>query len=466
MACAGPRLVHNRVDALWLAYRCELTDDARRTLQRTVDTNARHGRSAVTVGGLTWECKGGSESHWNLRREEHLRAMIDLNAPGATFVEAERNGEIVALAEPGWTVAIIFYASHLAEVGLEAAMREGDAVARAFGRVHERRLRRLDLAADIERWELADCDRRCLVRRSRVRTRIDPPHRTVGREVHEVAAPGVTLDLAVAATAHEARQLTGLTMGRGDVVARIYDKREELRAMSPHKKDAEEARWQAAGWAGDTNVTRVEFQLRGEVLRELGCRSLDSVHDPETGELTTLPAMLPRIWTTCLRWVRLVKRQKTKTGKPVPITRCPEDDRWIALRAASWGYSAPIKRKRERGGASSAQALGSMLSVAGARGKLTGKLSENVNTWKVGGVDRLQRALSMIASWSVDLVAVDMIDRFGSPEEAGLHLAVLWNAARARFARIYEEKEMPPWDPVSNRESTGVTLSQVLNSTD
>lgn len=449
---AAVRIVHNRVDAFVVAYRVQLSEESRVALVRAAEVARAHGRSAVRVASREWELKLGTASAvYNLRRDQHVRMRIDLNAAGAALVpKVNALGESFVDHEPGWTVEIICYAAHLAAVGLVAAQKETESIALELGRVIDGRLRRIDLAADVAGWQLRAKDRRAFVRRSRVRTSIfaHAPHG------HNLRAAVTAPEHRASATAYETRQITGFSVGRGDVVARVYDKREELQLdASKHKAPAEEERWTAGGWDGKDKITRVEFQLRGEALKELGCRSLSTVHDPATGEIAELNDYLPRIWSTCLLWLRLVKREKTRTGRDKPLTRCPDDPRWEILRSASWGDAPPIRRKRERGGASSAQALGSVLSVAAARGKLTDKLPESAAAWSDANATKLRELLAIVASWGVDLIAADMIERWNGPVDACVHLAVLWNAARARFARIIEQEREAPWLK-SNRGNT------------
>lgn len=454
------QIVHNRVDGFTSAYRVRLTDEVRVNLRRKAELAKVHGRAAVGVIGHDWELKPGSVPHvFHLRRDQHVRIKIDLQATGATLVsKTDARGDVVAELEAGWTVEIIYYAAYLAQRTPEEIIWESDAIAQALGKVHEARLRRLDLAADVAGWRVADRDRNAMVKRSRVRTATYPKRLAAGqlREIERDAPAEVT--------AHYTRKVTGLVLGRGDFMSRIYDKREELnQECSAHKRAAEEFRWRAGGWDGEAPMARVEFQLRGPVLRELGMRTLDSIHDPTTGECTTLTNHLPRVWATCLRWVRLVRRTRTRTGRMMPLSRCPEDYRWSELRKASWGDAPPITRVRERGGASSAQALGSMLSVVAARGQLEGTLPEDKRAWGDASSEKLKTLLATVAGWSVDLLAADMIERWGGAEDACIHLAVLWNAARARFARSYE-REHVTWHKKSNQESTKVALSLVLDN--
>lgn len=456
----APRIVHNRVDALVLAFRVTILDDTRTLLRRHADVAAVHGRVAAHVADLDWELRAGSvPSVFNLRRDQHVRVRIDLNAAGATLTPSvDSLGHAIVEAQAGWTVELVAYAAHLASVGEREVFREMFEIARKLGRVHECRMRRIDFAADVNGWALRDKDRRAFVRRSRVRTSIYSP----APDGYDLRAPATDKSVRASATAHETRQITGFTVGRGDVVARIYDKREELNLdASKHKAPAEEERWKKGGWDGESGITRVEFQIRGEALKELGARTilddagtLAGAHDESTGELMTLWDQIPRMWASMRLWLRLVERKKTRTGRAMPLTRCPDDPRWAVLESASWGKAPAIHRKRERGGASSAQALGSMLSVAAARGKLKGELCEDRKNYETGSVEKLRALLTVLGGWSTDLIASDLIDRWGSCEEACVHVAILWNAARARFARMLEKKEKIPWQIGSKLVST------------
>jgi hypothetical protein len=457
------QIVQNRVDAFVVAFRVAVDEETRVALVRAAEVARVHGRSAVRIASLEWELKLGSAATiYNLRRDQHVRMRIDLNAAGGALVPTINGlGESVVEHEPGWTIEIVAYAAHLAQVGLVETKNETEKIARSMGKVFDARLRRIDLAADVAGWQLQARDRRAFVRRSRVRTSIYA-HAPQGHDLRSVVPPA---ELRASATAYETRQITGFSVGRGDVVARVYDKREELQLdASKHKAPAEEERWRAGGWDGEDKITRVEFQLRGEALKELGARSLDTVHDPATGEIVELQDYLPRIWSTCLQWLRLVQRKTTRTGKPLALTRCPDDPRWEILRSASWGYAAPIRRKRERGGASSAQALGSMLSVAAARGKLADALPESPKAWEKANATKLRELLAIVGSWGVDLIAADMIERWNGPADACVHVAVLWNAARARFARILERERDGPWLK-SNRGNTTGEPAQSLSTT-
>ena len=77
------------------------------------------------------------------------------------------------------------------------------------------------------------------------------------------------------------------------------------------------------------DVWRLEVQLRGDILRELSCRSVEAAF-----------ANLPALFDFALHEVEL-----RVPGKDTTITRWPADPRWVALRQVD-GIAAPVTRSR------------------------------------------------------------------------------------------------------------------------
>lgn len=104
--------------------------------------------------------------------------------------------------------------------------------------------------------------------------------------------------------------------GKGDIVLRVYDKSAEIMAS---RKEWWKFIWrQCGGCSADAPVYRVEAQIRGNVLRELGYHSVEHIIEE-----------LPEIFDYALRWASL--------RVPVADTnrsRWPEDPRWTKLRTA------------------------------------------------------------------------------------------------------------------------------------
>jgi len=80
--------------------------------------------------------------------------------------------------------------------------------------------------------------------------------------------------------------------GSGDLVGRVYDKVAEVKK---HQKEYVLDNLRAAGWDGETGVTRAEFQCRRGFLKQY---EVESVRD--------LIMMLPDIWRYCTHdWLRI-----------------------------------------------------------------------------------------------------------------------------------------------------------------
>ncbi|MEO0479268.1 MAG: hypothetical protein AAF196_07290 [Planctomycetota bacterium] len=90
-----------------------------------------------------------------------------------------------------------------------------------------------------------------------------------------------------------ARRFSGLTIGKGKVSARIYDKSLEIAERS-------QKTWMFDVWGIEDvdeseRVIRVEFQLRRETLKAQGFEDWDSLHHA-----------LPEVWAYCTKsWLRL-----------------------------------------------------------------------------------------------------------------------------------------------------------------
>jgi len=237
---------------------------------------------------------------------------------------------------PGFTVIVETRAVALATSSLAEAIAAARGLAGLFGRVYGARVRRIDLAADFEDWPLLESDAGCFVKPSRARD---------------------TAYLAAVEVFHDGQRLTGFMVGRGGLVARIYDKTVQLESMSSEKRMLEEALWRKGGWNSGP-VTRVEFQLQSRPLSELGLR------DPER-----LGDALDATWKYCTeRWLRLVV-----AGARSRLKRAPLDRRWQAAQAVVFHHPNSPASRRERlpGGIRAEQAVGVVLSALARDGRLS-----------------------------------------------------------------------------------------------
>jgi hypothetical protein len=180
---------------------------------------------------------------------------------------------------------------------------------------------------------------------------------------------------------------TGFAIGKSDIRLRVYDKTAELRLgrNEGNKRDEEHARWGAAGWDGRDDVVRVEYQLRGEVLKELDIR------EPER-----LLERLDPIWRYCAhKWCRLVDL-RTSTRRE----RCLDDKRWSMVKTVSFQdpHAAPAARIRSRSLARARLAAGTALNYAARAGILD--------------ASALSDTRAHVARWSDDRAAAFVRNQF------------------------------------------------------
>lgn len=429
-------------------------------------------------------------------------------APGACAHCDGKGAEEV----PGFTVEIIWYAAALADWRLQRCLDESAAIFSNLGEVLETRLRRVDLCADVEGWEFSIDDVGKLAKKPRARwTYDDDGVPTEGdrkvraererfgdrrllkkrRSAKERADDGAQI---YGTGVLDTRRITGISVGRGGaIMMRIYDKRTELeRPDKEQDREEEEKRWRdpnegEGAWDGVSAVTRVEFQIRGVALKELGLRDPHACVEPitrlepytsasgrkrtkvvVTGEriLTareadgrevqaTIVHRLDDIWHACLGWCRLVVPRDSRNGNAVASTRLDDDPRWALLRTIRFvdGEPRALRRYRQRGAASAAQSMGVMLSQDGREGKLR-ELSEDREVYAADPekTERMLRGrLRRGKLREVERIMAGLVLKRGSIEDAAVHFAVRNNAAMARFHRgvdslddVEHEERGPP----------------------
>lgn len=430
------------MDALVLAYRCELDPRLLGYLQGRRERAQKHGLSsfewppspALGAPHLSASLKWiANKERYLLTSEPHVRVLV---CPKVARVEGVTD-DGQKIEQPGWTLELVWYAQELARRELGDLLREGRELAELFGVVYEARLRRIDLCADVAGVSVRDYWRRRLDRRPRSRWSqhdMIPSH-----PADEVEGDGPVESYANAVA------VTGLRVGRGDVVSRWYDKPRELALeRNEDKREDEWRRWRERGWDGDEPVTRFEWQLRGAALVELGIRSVEHPYDPETGLVYPggLVGALDRVWKTCLRWSRLVVRQRAATGALKPVSRCPDAPLWKLLAGVIFHHeaNAPIRRRRLRGPCSAAQGLGCMLGLLGRRHLLAPHVPEPILEVDAAQRESLVReAFRAIALAWVDEAAKDACARWG--RDAMDHVRELAKAAVARS----DERPIVTW---------------------
>lgn len=442
---------------------------------------------------------------WRVTNHGFYRMQVLLNAPGGGALRdcpackglAYVNGATCLACdgkgsdeEPGWTLEIIWYAQHLAQWGLEKTLLESAALASNCGEVLETRLRRIDLCADVvgwdvdhgelldrlvkrphaewRKWNASDDEEKdeafadsAVVPRARARVRRDAQ-----KSDRELANQDADRAAIYGRGAMQKRRVTGLVVGRGPVMCRIYDKRAELE-RSAERRELEEDRWREKGWDGIEAVTRAEFQLRGVALTEFGIRDPDAVLIPvtrvdtyldangrkrrrvvvsghevlarEDGTEATVVDRLNDLWHACLNWVRIVVPDPKSPHKAK--CRLKDDPRWAILRELRFtdAEPRPIRRHRPRASASCAQALGVSLSQAAAEGRLH-SVTENREAYDEDERTKARLRARLVALKVAEAARIleALIEKHDGVVGACVHFAVRSNAARLHKHRGVE----------------------------
>lgn len=331
-SAGGLRVVGRRVDALTVGLVIEPGAALREWF---LSCSGSIGAVPVEMAGF-WipESLGGGDSRVFLRLRRISPTRI-------AFENADVWGELDERKRGGCLLEVSVRASYLAQVPLSSALAYVRRIGEAVGLVVEQRLRRLDLAADLAGWQVSESERSGWLKRPRSQLGAFTDLEASGRDVVHGGCAG--------------RPVTGFTVSAGGpVMCRIYDKRVELDVKSPHKRSLEESLWRAYGWDGESPVTRVEFQLRGEAL------STFELRDPALIEVSLDP-----LWQYLTRdWLRLVV-----PGTSSRLSRCEVDPRWALLQGTVFVHeSDPARRVYLRKGASAKHALGGLLSFSAASG--------------------------------------------------------------------------------------------------
>jgi hypothetical protein len=133
---------------------------------------------------------------------------------------------------------------------------------------------------------------------------------------------------------YERKQLTGYVFGEGSPIScRLYNKTVELKKS---KKTYLEPIWQKAGWNGTSEVWRLEYQYRRQVLRELQILNINNLINK-----------LSLLWAYSTEdWLKLTLPSTTDTTQ----SRWPLHPLWLKLITASWSgeTGAPLMRIRKQ----------------------------------------------------------------------------------------------------------------------
>jgi hypothetical protein len=448
-------VVGHRLDAATFAYRVAFPRALLDELVARSLVAKKHGRVAFRFGDVSGELRYSRVDRAWLVVGPRFRVRFVLHAPGA-------EGDT-----PGWTLEIVWSAAALAVMSPKRVRKASHRVARSCGTVYGARLRRIDLCADVAGWALEPNEVEQFVRRPQARL---DAHAFSDQDVIRLQDSG-ELDESVPAervVTHYKTAVTGFSFCPGaPMMARCYDKRAELKLKKGEIRASEEARWRERGWDGEAPVTRVEFQIRGEALRDFGLRDPDAptqdARDPRTGKLVRLSRypgfewVLDRVWRACLSWLRLTRAPATPGARQERASRRPTDDRWLALAQLGFNVDAAPgvhQRVRRRGGATIEQTFGCVLSTLGQAGELT--------EW-ADAVPEGMTAVESVVEGVRDLFlrAADVVTRgffrvWGTGNEAWEHVVVTNNAVWSReFDDGALDREDDPLDALA-RLSTDV----------
>lgn len=297
LACAAPSNTAHAtctplrygVDSLYLSFAGDLTDEGAIRLEEARENARSDDESLQTLAQLSildhlFEAgpTGGRLFRYSLADHAYRLRIKGQNAKRVPLATAQISSRF------------------LTAVGVEQAVSQLRAVLSAFGRLDgDVNVSRLDLFTDfVCPYSLDSWDDAAWVGRGRFLDR----HRVDG-------------------------DFTGWSIGRGKMLARIYDKTLEIKASG---KDYLPAIWHEAGWDGSAPVFRLEFQFRNEALRELGCSKYPGVLSHLGG-----------LWEyASTKWLRLCIPNTSDSTN----TRWPLHPLWEGLQHVTWDTPQPVTR--------------------------------------------------------------------------------------------------------------------------
>lgn len=422
------RIVHARVDAWVFAFRVELAGDLLEQLHVAAQVKAEHGACEVNWGTLSGALTYAGQGRWLIANARYS-VLVQPRAPGAKKLA---DGTF----EAGWTIEVKWFAQGSADLDPAMVYPITCDLAVGLGHVHEARLRRIDLAADVMGYDLRDEDAKRFVKRPRARLSeyaFAKEHDEDGNDASAALEKESLKDIGdEKIVRHWVSKITGFTVCPGGMLmARVYDKCAHLQLLKDATRDAEHARWTEGGWDGESPVTRVEFQLRGDVLAEFGIRNPQDPHDPVTKKrFDGVHCAFDRIWRTCLKWLSL----RIEDPEVEQRTRWKLDPRWAELENAH--FVAPAHethgRLRVRGGATVEMAFGCVLSVVAQRDLLEVMRLEAPKS-EEDAAARVHAHMAELCTRKSAIASTYFIDKLGA-FEALRHIAIRQNATRMRLS--------------------------------
>lgn len=330
--------VGHRVDALVIAF--AVIPDHKRIEYLLANVEEARDRGCAVIefrdAGLAFEVSASAKSVRFSFANLDVRCMWDEQATG------------------GWQLTVTPCATYLATHTVDETLELCRRIAGCLGLIQAERLRRVDLCADFQGFPLVEMGAEALqTRRSKTVSFQSEEKDLIGAPKIEPNEHGE----AVRVFRKTDTEVTGYCVSPGNtIMARLYDKTVELRHPGrEHKAELEHSIWRKNGWDGASQVTRVEFQLRGEILDEVELRDPSQLRDK-----------LDAVWQYCTRWLRCIDVNSSTRRK-----RCAVLPAWKLVQETKFVHTAqPVERKRCRGGATVENMFGTLISYLGKTGRL------------------------------------------------------------------------------------------------
>lgn len=144
---------------------------------------------------------------------------------------------------------------------------------------------------------------------------------------------------------YKGMDLSYLSIGKGRLMCRIYDKVMELKdKKADHKKEVFADLWEFDEY-DDKPVTRVEYQLRREALKTFAAKKYDAeegVQQVGVDTFADLKLALSSLWVYCTDWCRQAKGVVDRKNNHQ--SKAKLSDFWIKVQSIDWGVGLDFKR--------------------------------------------------------------------------------------------------------------------------
>lgn len=290
-------IVANELDTLKLSFWIDWSNSSLLDRLEFLKSKAQEGEEQsipVDLAGHEWNCMRSGAANFNYRLiRGDIRLLLNRRKPSDTRPNLRL--EIGSLS--CWSPGYLFYYNQIIEL---IELFGGGIIKEGISEVH--------LAADIIGFSLENLP-------------IDKQDHWIARG-HKFSVY------------HDRCNFTGIVIGAGDLMLRIYDKVEELK-NSTHKQTTFADIWGLRSF--DQNpVTRVEFQLRKRVLRQLKPRPDETLDD--------LVKALDSIWHYCTSdWCRLTTKSVDRNHHQ---SRAAIHPFWQLVQSVNWSGGNTVIRSK------------------------------------------------------------------------------------------------------------------------